>query len=163
MLNSNGEIVRTCWAEIANHFNDIDISEYVIMPNHFHGIIIINDSVKPNPIIIPPVAARHAVPHTAGRSNPSTISTQESFGKPVVCSLPTIVRSFKSAVTKQINLREANRRFPFWQKGYYEHIIRSEEELVLIGEYVLGNPMKWEADRENPDSLNPMKASPFEY
>jgi putative transposase len=142
ILNSNGEIVQSCWTEITVHFTSTELSVYIIMPNHFHGIVIINDSV----------AARHAVP-----------STSESFGKPVGRSLPTIIRSFKSAVTKRVNLNSGIRQFPFWQKSYYEHVIRSEAEFAQIGEYILGNPLKWEMDRENPFSQKTVKPLPFEY
>ncbi len=153
LLNSNGEIVKSCWTDIKEHFTSTELSAYVIMPNHLHGIIIINESV----------AARHAVPDDFAKSSQITISTTESFGKPVVCSLPTIIRSVKSAVTKQVNASRGNRQLPLWQKGYYEHVIRSEEEFVQIGEYILGNPMKWEIDRENPDTVKKAKLLPFEY
>lgn len=153
LLNSNGEIVQSCWTGIKEHFTSTELSLYVIMPNHLHGIIIININV----------AARHAVPADFAKSSKTTISTSESFGKPVRCSLPTIIRSFKSAVTKQANVSRGDRQYPLWQKGYYEHVIRSEEEFVQISEYIINNPMKWEIDRENPGAIENVKLLPFEY
>jgi putative transposase len=141
LLNSSGGIVKSCWEEIPEHFTNAELSAYIIMPNHFHGIIVVDH----------PVEARHAVP------------VVESFRKPIGGSLPTIIRSFKSAVTKRINLSYPNRKFPLWQRGYYEHVVRSEEELVQIGDYILSNPMKWEVDRENPDPIVTAKPLPFEY
>lgn len=151
LLNTNGKIVQACWTEITEHFSNTELSVYVIMPNHFHGIIVINSSDE----------GHHAISHDVGISSPITIS--ESFGKPVSSSLPTIIRSFKSAVTRRVNISLENRKATFWQKGYYEHIIRSEEELVQIGEYIVGNPMKWEIDRENPYLLKILKPQSFEY
>jgi putative transposase len=130
--------------EINQHFAFTDTSIYVIMPNHVHGIVVIN-----NPVV---------EIHSNNRK-----AELEEFGKPVKNSLPTIVRSFKSAATKRVNANTDNRTYNLWQKGYYEHVIRSEEELAQIGDYILGNPQKWETDRENPflsKKENPMS---FEY
>lgn len=144
LLNPIGEIVRSCWLEITQHFAFTEISIYVIMPNHIHGIIVINNSAGEQELT--PQDARH-----------------ESFGQPVRRSLPTIIRSFKSAVTKRVNTSLSDRVSNLWQKGYYEHVIRSEKEWVRIGGYILGNPMKWTTDRENPDSSKKEKPLPFEY
>jgi putative transposase len=64
-------------------------------------------------------------------------------------------------VTKQINVNCPDKENPFWQRGYYEHVIRDEKEFSQIGEYILCNPMKWAEDRENPDS-NYVKPLSFE-
>jgi REP element-mobilizing transposase RayT len=74
----------------------------------------------------------------------------EKFGKPVPNSLPTIVHSFKSAVTKQINIIRNMFGMPVWQRNYYEHIIRNEREMNKIQEYIINNPIKWDLDKENP-------------
>ncbi len=80
-LNEIGKVVEDCWKGIKDHFEHVDLDEYIVMPNHIHGILVLNE----------PVGTRHAV------------SLPERFGKPVAGSLPTIVRSFKSAVAKRIN------------------------------------------------------------
>jgi hypothetical protein len=74
----------------------------------------------------------------------------EKFCKPVPGSIPTIVRSFKSAVTKRINKMRNTPGAPVWQRNYYEHIIRNDESLNCIREYIVNNPLQWELDRENP-------------
>ena len=99
------------------------------MPNHFHGIIYIESTRR----------------GTARRA-----PTIEQFGKPSTNSLPTIVRSFKSAVTKQINQSCDMPGTPIWQRNYYEHIIRDEISLNKIREYIINNPIKWQFDHENP-------------
>jgi putative transposase len=143
-LNMTGEIVQSCWTEINRHFAFTDTSIYVIMPNHIHGIIVINHPLEETDSI-------------------RQKTESEAFGKAVRNSLPTIVRSFKSAATKRVNANLDNEISNLWQRGYYEHVIRSEEEMAQIGDYNLGNPQKWETDRENPflsKKVNPMF---FEY
>jgi putative transposase len=130
-LNERGRIVDRCWKGIPEHFSNVELDEYIIMPNHVHGILILNDSV----------GTRHAV------------SLPERFGKPVPDSLSTIVRSFKSAVTKRINEMHLKDDVPTWQSKYYDHIIRSEKELQTIRDYIANNVITWVFDMENPEEV----------
>jgi len=82
VLTNLGETVRKCWIEIPQHFPYVNIETYVLMPNHLHGILAINPSF---PDTFP---------------QPRSTLTMESFGNPVSGSIPTIIRSFKAAVTK---------------------------------------------------------------
>jgi putative transposase len=126
-----GEIAVSCWIEIPDHFPDVELPDFVVMPNHIHGIINI-------------VGARHAVPGGGG---------SEEFGKPRRSSLPTIIRSYKSAVTKRAHIMLATDTETVWQRNYYEHVIRDEEELIAIADYIKCNPALWKLDRENPDRI----------
>ncbi len=74
----------------------------------------------------------------------------EHFGRPVAGSIPTIMRSFKSAATRRINEMRSTPGTKLWQRNYYEHIIRNEDELKRIREYIINNPIQWDIDRENP-------------
>ena len=103
------------------------MDEFIVMPNHVHGIVVIDA-----------VGARHAVP------------LPEQFSKPVSGSVPTVVRSFKSAATKRINELRNTSGAKIWQRNYFEHIIRNDDELNRILEYIIGNPAQWDSDRENP-------------
>ena len=76
----------------------------------------------------------------------ATRSNFEKFGKPVPGSIPTIIRSFKSEVTRQVNLLQHTPGAKLWQRNYYEHVIRNEEEYETIYEYMLANPQNWEKD-----------------
>lgn len=78
------------------------------------------------------------------------IRTRERFGKPVPGSIPTVIRSYKSAVTKQINDLRGTPGLIVWQRNYYEHIIRNAREYDLICQYIIENPLRWELDRFNP-------------
>ena len=84
----------------------------------------------------------------------------EQFGKPTSNTVPTIIRGYKSSVTKQINILRNKPRIPVWQRNYYEHIIRNENDLILIREYIINNPLKWDLDEENPEYDTFIKANP---
>jgi len=130
-LNERGRIVDQCWKGIPEHFPNVELDEYVVMPNHLHGIIVLHESV----------GTRHAV------------SLPERFGKPVSGSVSTIVRSFKSAVTKRINEMHLIGNAPLWQSRYYDRIIRSEKELQNIRDYIANNVLTWAFETEQPDNI----------
>ena len=128
-LSAAGRAVLAEWLKTADIRPYIELDAYVVMPNHFHGIVMITDGRR----------------GTARRA-----PTTERFGRPVPGSLPTIVRSFKSAATKRINERRGTRGASVWERNYYEHVIRDDESLSRISEYIQTNPLRWELDRENP-------------
>mgnify|MGYP001141816189 CR=1 FL=1 len=128
-LNDLELIVHNMWLEIPCHFLNVNVDAFVVMPNHVHGIIILNDC---------DVGARHAVP----------LPNVERFGKPVPGSIPTIVRSFKSAVTNRINLMRNTPGASVWQRNYYERIIRDEQEHETTLDYIYSNPQNWLLDME---------------
>lgn len=79
------------------------------------------------------------------------------FRLPSYQTIGTIVRGFKSAITKRINEIRDNPDCPVWQRNYYEYVIRSEEELNSIMQYLVENPLKWELDEENPANIKTSK------
>jgi putative transposase len=127
-MNDLGMIVRDCWINIPEHFMDIEIEPYVIMPNHIHGIITIHENDRRGTI--------YRAPKT------------EKYGQPVVGSVPTIMRTYKAAVSR-IARRESG-MVNIWQRNYYEHIIRDRNELQSITQYILANAELWNDDPENP-------------
>lgn len=122
LLNELGQIVDNEWLKTEKIRKNVKMDNYIIMPNHFHGIINIRWG-------------------TARRAH-----TKEQFGKPVAGSLPTIIRSFKSAVTKRINEIRNTQGQHVWQRNYYEHIIRDEFDLYRIREYIISNALNWDKD-----------------
>jgi putative transposase len=74
----------------------------------------------------------------------------EQFGRPVTGSIPTIIRSYKSAVSLRIHHLRGTPGSPVWQRNFYERVVRDEDELRQIAEYILNNPLGWETDGENP-------------
>ena len=170
-LSEVGEIVEEEWLRTAELRPYVLLDEYVIMPNHFHALLeIIADSPIPenthdeeNALFDRRGVARYAPEFlgscrgTARRAptNSNNVENEqlEKFGKPTSHSLPTIIRSFKSAVTKRVNeLYKINE--PFWQRNYYEHGIRSDKSLEKIREYIKENPLIWNDDEDNPTNLS---------
>lgn len=138
VLNDFGRMVDVEWLKTIEIRKNIVLDRYVIMPNHFHGIVLFteNNSGK----------ARLATTH-------GNVQIKMEFGKPQSGSLPVIVGSFKSAVSRQINLMRNTPGKEVWQRNYYEHIIRNPDELNRIREYIINNPLKWHLDRDNPNGI----------
>ncbi len=147
-LNELGQIVREEWFITAalRPYVRLAEDEFVVMPNHIHGIIWIvdDDAVGARRRRAPTV---HRAP-TVRRAPTAT----EQFGQPVAGSLPTIIRAFKSCTTRRINEMRRTPGASVWQRNYYEHIIRSEDSLNRIRQYILENPARWSMDRENPNA-----------
>ena len=133
-LNRYGGIVWEEWLKTETIRPNVITDAFVVMPNHVHGIIGIHDFASRRGM------ARHA---------PTTV---RQFGKPVPNSLPTIIGSFKSAVTKHINQQGRSTGTSVWQRGYYEHIVRNEHALNHIRRYIEENPLRWYYDRFYPDT-----------
>jgi putative transposase len=128
ILNKTGLIAKECWNNIPKHFSFTELDEYVIMPNHIHGILIIN--------------CEDIVCH--GTNNkPPTI--HRNFSQPVPKSLSTVIGSFKAATTRAVHNLIDN-KVTIWQSRFYEHILRSEKDLFNTRQYILNNPLKWQLD-----------------
>ena len=122
-LNAVGKIVLYEWERLEFRFPQIQIIAFVIMPNHIHGIILINDGSA---------EANHGLRVTSG------------WGGPTRGSLGVIVGQFKSRVTKRLLSQPDWSKTPVWQRNYYEHIIRNQDELERIYQYIQANPINWE-------------------
>ncbi len=134
VLNNIGEIVQQEWLQLANVRHNVKLDEFMVMPNHFHAILIITDQVE----------------GMASHASTEDTQTKPSFGKPVPGSLSTIIGAFKSGVSKRINQLTNFHYERLWQRSFFEHVIRTEESLARIREYIATNPWRWEFDRENP-------------
>jgi putative transposase len=126
-LSSVGEIVKKYWEEIPMHFPNVELDEFVIMPNHVHGIIIINGHVGVEYIQPLQNKYQHVIPKSLG----------------------SIIRSYKAAVTRECY--KNNHSYFKWQSLFYDRIIRSDKELSNIRDYINNNPLKWHLDEENPN------------
>jgi REP element-mobilizing transposase RayT len=126
-LNPEGLVVEQCWNAISEHFPSVALDEFVVMPNHVHGVLWITNTEPP----------RHTpLPH-------APCGTQRG-------SIGAIVASFKSAVSKRINELRGTPGTPVWQRNDHDHIIRDEETLNRIRQYIVDNPVHWAMDHENP-------------
>jgi REP element-mobilizing transposase RayT len=144
ILNQLGYIVQNEWIKTSEIRNNVTLDSFVIMPNHLHGIIIINNDVRRGVLQYAPTANAHA----AGISQYAPTATFRSPSQ----TIGAIVRGFKSVATKRINEIRKTPGLPLWQRNYYEHIIRNENDLGKIQQYILINSAKWEFDRNNLQS-----------
>ena len=137
VLNEYGRIVDFTWNDLVNHNSNIGLGEYAIMPNHFHGIIVIN-----------PVGAgsKPALVDGAGLDKAGLEPAPTNHG------LFEIVRQFKTFSARRINELRHSPGVPVWQRNYYEHVIRNEADYNRIAEYVAINPLKWLEDTLHPEN-----------
>ena len=138
-INDAGRIVDSEWIRTEKMRPNVNLDFFIIMPNHFHGIIVLNNERMKD-------TSRGTlhVPSSTQRDTP-----KETFGQPKSGSLPTIIRLFKAATTRRIN-HSMGKTGAVWQRGYYERVIRNEPDLETIRQYILENPVRWEEDENFP-------------
>jgi putative transposase len=139
-LNEIGHIVAEEWLQSRVMRKEIDFDQWVIMPNHLHGIVLINP--------INPVGANGRLPNQDDHSHRVVTPMKKR-------SLSSFIAGYKSATTKRINALRNEAGTPVWQRNFYEHIIRSENSLQYIQQYIQNNPATWKDDQLNP--ANPSK------
>jgi REP element-mobilizing transposase RayT len=127
ILSESGQMAFKLWHELPEHFLFVSLDEFVVMPNHIHGIVIIEPTTA--------VGTLHAT------SLQSTKNEFMSAISPKSGSLATVIRSYKSVVSKKVHFIDHDFS---WQPRYYDHIIHSNRELYRIRNYIFNNPIKWE-------------------
>jgi len=127
-LSNVGRVVQTDWDRLSDRFPTIELDAFVVMPNHVHGILL--------------VGAALALPVGSAASSAPTRSASTTLG--------SVVRAFKSISAITVNRPLSRSGQSLWQRSYYEHVIRTEESLSRIREYIATNPLRWQLDRENP-------------
>ncbi|MTJ32009.1 transposase [Aphanizomenon sp. UHCC 0183] len=154
-LNNFGELIKEEWLKSAEIRKEIELDEFVIMPNHFHGIVIINQEINRDFIKNNVEASDNNV----GANGRSPLRQEIQSSPPKISmkpkSLSSLIAGFKSATTKKINMIRNTPQNPVWQRNYYDHIIRNDESLTRIREYLQNNPLSWENDQLHPN--NPSK------
>jgi REP element-mobilizing transposase RayT len=147
ILSESGQIAKKLWYEIPEHFPFISLDEFVVMPNHVHGIVIIQSTAPVETLHATSLPQQPQQPQQRQQRQqpqPSPNTPKNEFMSsisPKPGSLATVIRSYKSAVSKNIHLSDHNFS---WQPRYYDHIIHSDRELDLIRNYIINNPVKWD-------------------
>jgi len=136
-LNEAGQIVLEVWNSLPVCYPTVTLGTTVVMPNHFHGIVVIND--MPVEGVIHSVGAIHESPLREPRAQRRRMT------------LPLVIGYFKMNSAKRINLVLDSAGIPIWQRNYYEHIIRNNNERNRIHLYIESNIDNWEDDDENLD------------
>ncbi|HLD61196.1 MAG TPA: transposase [Patescibacteria group bacterium] len=169
MLNDFGKIIHNEWARTSELRPNVIIDEFVVMPNHFHGIILITDQMVRHVdgrgvLIYAPqlsgqrlsVQQSHRSPDNQPDNPPANRGVYQyapTDERPFVSpsqSVGAIIRGFKSATTARINTIRQTPANPVWQRNYHEHIIHNQNALNRIRQYIQGNPFNWPTDIENP-------------
>lgn len=151
-LSGIGIIADVLWHEIKNHTQNVELEQFVVMPNHIHGILIINND---NDIgITHSVETTHALSlqqQQQQQSPPQQTIGQKRFQHQGKNTLSSIIGSYKSAVTKHAH----RLGFDFaWQSRFHDHIIRNEQSFQTIADYIANNPLKWGNDKFNQMNKN---------
>lgn len=152
---------QACWLAIPDYTPGVELDEWVVMPNHLHGIIILTgENVPSGPgrgvhLNAPPDnrldtaggVSVQSYPPATGVPYPSVMASLS----PRAGTLGVIIRNYKAAMT--IRCRRLGRYDFAWQRNYYEHVIRNERELDAIRVYIRNNPLKWAMDRDHPGNI----------
>lgn len=128
-LSQAGLIICSVWDDLPRFYDGIELDAFVVMPNHVHGIVVINQpvgTIHDSPSRAVPVAQRRRM------------------------LLAKLTGRFKMVSAKQINALRGSSGQPLWQRNYYEHVIRDDGSLNRIRQYISDNPAHWEFDHENP-------------
>ncbi len=124
-LNDTGRLVKSAWEWLTMRYAYVELDTYVVMPNHLHGIIDIFDQYSGNR------------------------EKDQALRKP----LGRLIGAFKTWSTRRVNNALETPGQPLWQRNYYERVIRNDEELDRVREYIVYNPMRWDTDSENPNFI----------
>jgi REP element-mobilizing transposase RayT len=149
VLNEPGRMVETVWRELPQQYPGVEVDTFVVMPNHVHGIIML---VGAGPC---------ACPDNPGRSR-QVPGQPRGVAPTATMSLPDVLHRFKSLTTARYRHGVLEDRWPpfphrLWQRNYYEHVIRNDEELNHIRQYIADNPAHWEEDRDNPNNVGAVR------
>jgi len=164
-FNEWGEIVVEEWRRSAEIRQEIELDAFVVMPNHIHGILIIEDArtgTATNAHDLAPDEPRRALTRDGGTADnatdhslgvsrraptPSLPPTHATFGAPMPGSVATIVRAFKSSTTLRVHRMKEGSVGNLWHRNYYEHVIRDQADLNRIRKYIEDNLGRWAEDR----------------
>jgi len=149
------DIIKKQWIMIPIRYEKIVLDEYVIMPNHIHGIIVITEIASDATATTGGKAMKQRAGENRApaRDAPTGALSLASNRK----TIGDIVGAFKSLSSTEwlraIRAENLHAQGKFWQRNYYEHIIRNENELNRIREYIINNPAQWAEDEYNPKNV----------
>jgi len=143
-LSLAGQIVRSEWLALFTRFPWVEPDEFVIMPNHLHGVLRWGE----------PDGSRWGEASAANLVSAPAFMTADASPLPngtARGSLGAMVQNIKSVSTRKIHALRGTPGARVWQRNYYEHILRTDADLDNVRAYIRANPLQWETDRENPE------------
>lgn len=155
-LNAIGRVVSAQWQQLTSRFPDLELGEWVVMPNHIHGILIITGRGEAcngrgeASLKIKNVDAALFLPDASPLQSESIIADASPLRPTGTTpgSVGAIIQNFKSVVSRKLSTQNEKRKGSVWQRNYYEHVIRNEGEFNAISDYIITNPQNWEKDTE---------------
>lgn len=155
-LNAIGRVVSAQWQQLTYRFPDLELGEWVVMPNHIHGILIITGRGEAcngrgeASLKIKNVDAALFLPDASSLQSESVIADASPLRPTGTTpgSVGAIIQNFKSVVSRKLSTQNEKRKGSVWQRNYYEHVIRNEGEFNAISDYIITNPQNWEKDTE---------------
>jgi putative transposase len=150
VLNAMGVVADECWRAVPDHYPNVRLDEFVVMPNHVHGVLQIGETVGAIQESPPNVGANA---HGAIRELP--LQDRRNM------TLVKIIGRFKMNSAKQINILRQMIGVPVWQRNYYEHIVRDDGALNKIRQYIRNNPAQWAEDDYNTVAVRAIHELPL--
>jgi REP element-mobilizing transposase RayT len=138
-LSAVGELVEAGWGAVAQSSPHVRLDSFVVMPNHIHGVLVVEDNPR----------AKHS-----RVANASPLHRPPPKGTPGG-SISAIVQNFKATTTRRVHSLPTTKGLRLWQRGFYDHVIRDETDLARIRVYIEDNPLRWAQDEENPVRSKP--------
>ncbi len=169
-VNAAGRVVKRVWEGLPEHYPHVGLDVFVVMPDHVHGVIVLADVPLPGEVGFETnretqaginvstgrrVGLRPASTQDQGRTTGRRAGLRPAPTRGGVTprhGLSEVVRGFKSFSARRVNELRGTPGVSVWQRGYYEHVVRNEEDLNRIREYIEGNPVRWwlrQKDRED--------------
>lgn len=147
----SAKICLQFWQDLPNHYQNCFLDEFVIMPNHVHGIIMIDNDAYTPPVETIPVKTIHELSLRGRGQKQKNMDEYRKFRRQM--TLSKIIGRFKMQTAKKINEYQNTQGQTFWQSRFYDRIVRDSDELNRIREYIINNPLQWEMDKNNPENL----------
>jgi REP element-mobilizing transposase RayT len=143
-LNDAGRLVTAIWDSLPQRYQGLEVDAFAVMPNHVHGIVVIHD----------PVGAIHESPGSDSDVKIGAIRESPQQSRRTM-TLSKVVGYLKMNTARRINQSRDNPGVPVWQRDYFERVIRDEQELAAIRQYIAENPTKWAEDENHPARQSP--------
>ena len=147
-LSAAGRVVERRWDRLPEHYPHVELDTFMVMPDHVHGVIVLADAPMPAELEVSPAPEGVSVGSRPedGRVRDAAPTKRRASGRH---GLSEVVRGFKSFSGRRVNELRGTPGVALWRRGYFEHVVRNEEDLNRIRQYIVENPLRWSLKRED--------------